>query len=154
MPQGNLSSCNPTPVLIVPRSAAALPQTTTTPYFTVVGCVLLVQILGEVTTITANTGAIVSRLTHVSAGGTVALCTDLDIANDVVGTMYSIPGVFGSALISTTYGPIAPASMIPHPGILLPAGTINFACDASKSGATKWTLHYQAFDAGSYVVVA
>ena len=138
----------------VQRAAANLPQTTQTAYFTVVGRVRVLSLVGEVTTEMHADANNVDLWANPTVGADVALCAVLDIASDAVGTIYTITGTFATAMVATTSGAVAPASQIPEPGILVAAGTIDLKTDASKTGATKWTIQYVPEDAGSYIVAA
>lgn len=138
----------------VQRAAASLPQTAQTAYFTVSGRVRILDIIGEVTTIIQNATNNMKLVANPTVGADVDLCAALDIDNDAVGTMYSITGDFSDAMIAITSGAIETDSMMEKRGIIVAAGTIDVACDASKTGATKWTVIYEPIDEGSYVVTA
>lgn len=148
-----LTNLNATVKKIVSRTAATLPATTQTPYFTVTGRVLVTQIVGEVTTEVQAQACNLDLWSNPSVGSDSALCAVLDINADAVGTIYAIDGVAANAMIATI-GPVFPGTMIPAQGILIPAGTIDLKTSATNTGATKWTLHYIPLDNGSTVVAA
>jgi hypothetical protein len=113
--------------------------------------VLVTSLVGEVTTITEDDGAINTDLwSNPTVGADVALCTALDIANNAVGTMYFLTGTVSDALLSATSGAFTnqPNSFV------VSAGTIDLKTGASKTGATKWVLQYIPLDPGASVVVA
>ncbi len=141
---------NETRPRIVERPAENIPQTAQTPYFTASGKVIVTQLIGEVTDTIENTGAINADLwSNPTVGADVAICTVLDIANGAIGTMYNITGTPSDALAAHVSGSfIAQAS-----AFILPAGTLDLKTLASKTGITKWTLHYIPFDRGATVIV-
>ncbi len=89
----------------VDRAAAALPQTAAGSLFTVTGGrVLLLAIVGEVTTV-IQTQANASKLQSVpTVGSTVDMCTTLDITADEVGCLYGITGIPADALVGANAG--------------------------------------------------
>jgi hypothetical protein len=130
------------------RAAANLPQSTTTAYFTVSGRVLVYAIVGEVTTVIENTGAVnIDLWSNPTVGADVALCAVADIANDAVGTLYTITGTLADAIIPTTSGAV---KMQANP-VLVTAGTIDLKTSASKTGQTKWTIHWRPLDSGATI---
>ena len=132
------------------RATDTLPQTAIETLFNVVaGRILLVQVLGEVTTVIQNQ-ANNTKLTHDPATGTSTdLCAVLDIANDEVGTLYGITGTAADALVGTGQTLVSQA----RPVVLKP-GEIDLDCAASNTGNVKWTLFWIPLDAGAYVSVA
>lgn len=138
--------------VIVARTASILPQTTTTPYFTVTGRVLITDIVGEVTVELGGGANNLSLWSVPTVGAPVAICLDdgMDSDGDVVGTMYSITGTFTDAMIPTTSGAFTSQAS----SIVVSAGSISLKADASKAGQTKWTLFYVPLDAGSTVTAA
>ncbi len=143
-------------VQVVTRATAALPQSTQSALFTISGgAIQLLSIIGEVTTVIqnqANDTQLVFNPT--GTGSDLDLCADLDIANDAVGTVYSITGTLADALKSTSLWAVAPADNIPWPGLILAPGTIELDCAASNTGSVKWTLLYKKLESASAVVAA
>ena len=135
---------------IVSKTAANLPQTTQTTYFTVTGRVLITQIVGEVTTEIQNQDCSIDLWSNPTVGADVALCTATEIKTDAVGTLYTITGTLSEALVATTSGAVTAQSN----AILVTAGTIDLKTSASNTGATKWTVHYIPLDASSSVTSA
>jgi prophage DNA circulation protein len=135
---------------MVERTAANLPQTAQTAYFTVTGKVLISDIVGEVTTVIEGGTNNLELYSNPTVGADVALCTAVDIDADAVGTMYHITGTLADAMIATTSGAF-PSQVIP---IIVAAGTIDVKTSASKTGATKWVLYYLPLTAGASVTVA
>ena len=132
------------------RATAALPQTTATAIFTVyTGRILMVQIVGEVTTV-IQTQANNTKLTFDPATGTsVDLCAVLDITADEVGTLYGITGTLANALVGA--GQVLASQAIP---VVIKPGDIDLDCAASNTGNVKWTLFWVPLDAGAYVAAA
>ena len=142
---------NATQPKIVERSAAVIPATTATAYFTITGRVLITQIVGEVTTVMDGTVNSLKLIANPTVGADVDLCTATVITSDAEGTIYNITGTVSDALVSTTSGAVISQAS----AVVVTAGTIDLDATATDtSGATKWTVHYIAIDSGSKVVVA
>jgi len=142
---------NPTQPKIVERSAAVIPATTQTPYFTIIGRVLITQIVGEVTTVMDGTVNSLKLIVNPTVGADVNLCTATVITSDALGTVYNITGTLADAFVATTSGAVISQAS----AVLVTAGTIDLDATATDTtGATKWTVHYIPIDAGSKVVVA
>ena len=134
----------------VRRASAALPQTAAAAIFTITGRVLLLGIVGRVTTAIQNQ-ANNTKLTANPSASSVAstdLCATASIANDAVGTLYGITGTFATALQK---GGAIPLPALP---VVLQAGTIDLDCSASNTGQVAWDLYYLPLDPGSKVVAA
>ena len=137
-----------TPWQSCPRGAANLPQTAQVPYFQVAGGrILLHGIIGLVTTGIQDAANNARLIMNPAAAADVDLCADLNIKNDAIGTMYSITGTLGDAMVESTSG-VAPMQAKPT---IVPVGTIDFKCDASKTGQTSWVVLWEAIDAGAVV---
>lgn len=132
------------------RATDTLPQTTAETIFNVVnGRVLLIQIVGEVTTAIQNQ-ANNTKITHDPATGTSTdLCAVLNIANDEVGTLYGITGTLSDALVGAGQVLVSQA----RPVVLKP-GEIDLDCAASNTGYVKWTVFWIPLDPGAYISVA
>lgn len=140
---------------ILERPTAALPQTADVALFRITGGKIRVRgIYGEVTTAIQNQ-ANNTKLKHnpSNSGADVDLCAVLNIANDAVGQIYSITGTLATAMKSTTENLVVPADDIAAPGLVLGPGDIELDCAASNTGSVKWTLVYEAIDAGANVAV-
>jgi len=134
----------------IERSAATIPDTTQTAYFTVTGRVLITQIVGEVTTVVSGTATNIKLIFNPIVGADVDLCTATTITDDAVGTVYNITGTLSDALVTTTSGAvIAQAS-----AIVVTAGTIDLDCTATNTGEVKWTVNYEPIDQGAKVIAA
>ncbi len=129
------------------RTTDALPATTAEALYTITGGrILVAQILGEVTTAIQNQ-ANNAKLTHnVTTGTDQDICAVLNIANDEVGTLYGISGVFADALLGSGQATPAQARVV-----ILKPGTIDLSCSATNTGSVKWTLFWMPLDAGAYV---
>jgi len=130
------------------RAAASLPQTAATSYFTVAGGRVLAYFVGEVTTV-IQTQADVTKLVHSPATGTDSdMCATLDITADEVGTLYTLTGTVGDAMVGG-----GQAGGIGQP-FVLQEGTVDLDCGANNTGATKWTCYWIPLDDGATVVTA
>ena len=136
----------------VAKAAATLPATTTQNIFTIAGGrVLLVCLLGEVTTIIQ---AQVNNLKVTSApttGTAVDLASNLDINGKEAGTLL-LAELDGTALVGANAG--AGMSGIGPPFAIVPIGVIRIETSATNTGATKWDLWYVPIDIGASVVSA
>jgi hypothetical protein len=138
---------------IVERSAAALPQTTDGALFRITdGKIRVVGIYGEVTTVIQNQ-ANNTKLKHnpSGVGSDVDLCAVLSIANDAVGTIYTITGDFSDAMQDALWASETDKNMEPA-GVVLGPGDIELDCAASNTGEVKWTLVYEIIDPAAHVV--
>jgi hypothetical protein len=138
---------------ITERATAALPQTTDGALFRITGGkIRVLGIYGEVTTAIQNQANNTKlKLNPSGAGSDLDLCAALDIANDAVGTIYSITGTLATAMKSTSLWAVAPADDIAAPGLVLGPGDIELDCAASNTGSVKWTLLWVPVDAGANV---
>ena len=139
--------------LRVDRATDSLPATTDEALFNIVGGrVLVTRIIGEVTTAIQNQ-ANATKLKHnpTGTGSDVDLCATLNIANDAIGTYYSITGVLADALNSTSLWAIVPADAIAAQGLVLGPGDIELDCAATNTGSVKWSVWYVPLDDGAYI---
>jgi len=135
----------------VARATASLPATTAHALFTIAGGrVLLVNILGEVTTIIQTQANNTKLTSNPTTGTSVDMCAVLDITADEVGCLYGITGLPSDALVGTNAG-FAP---VMYRKQVLPIGTIDLDCAATNTGAIKWDLWYIPLDEGASVVAA
>lgn len=129
------------------RPTDTLPQTTTEALFTIYsGRIIVQQIVGEVTTAIQNQANNTKLTLDVGTGTDVDLCAVLNIANDEVGTLYGISGIFADAMLGA--GQALQAQTRPF---ILKPGDIDLNCAASNTGSVKWTLFWAPLDAGAYV---
>lgn len=137
--------------IIVERASAILPATTQTSYFTVIGRVILTQIVGEVTVVFDGTVNSIKLVSNPTVGADVDLCTALVATSDAKGTLYNITGTLSDAMIATTSGAMKAQS----DSIIVSAGSIDLDATATDTtGSTKWTIHYKSLDKGSKITVS
>lgn len=137
----------------VTRAEADIFDGTQTALFTVSGGrVLITHIEIEVTTAAIDAGASnTSLVTNPTVGTDAAMCAVLDINGDEAGTIYSITGKPGDALVGGSGGG-APSMEIN--GFIVPEGTIDLlsAADVGTGGALgKCELWYIVMDSGASV---
>jgi len=157
MPNFNQSTRNMMEAMIlglrVTRATATLPQTTNSSLFTIAGgVVLMTGILGEVTT--AIGAADNTKLTHyptVATAGDTDICGTVDIDTCDIGDMLSITGTPADAMLVAHKGSV---QMMQYKGVVLQEGTLDLDCDASTTGAIKWSLWYIPLEPGAYVTAA
>jgi hypothetical protein len=135
----------------VARPTAALPQTASSAIFTITGGpILLMNIVGEVTTAIQNQADNTKLVAAPTVGSATDLCAVTDIANDAVGTFYNITGTLANALVKAANG-----TAIGQAGtVVIPAGTINLSCAASNTGSVAWRIRYKPLAPGVTVTAA
>ena len=132
----------------VDKATAALPASTTGTLFTVSGGrILLTSIVGEVTTAIQNQANNTKLVSTPTTGTAVDICAVLDIANDEVGCLYGITGLFSDAMVGSNAG----ATVIQRNPVVIPIGTIKLSCAATNTGSVKWSMTYIALDDGATV---
>ena len=132
------------------RVAATLPATTATPYFTVTGKILLLDIVGEVTTNVQAQANNTKLIANPTVGADVDLCSVLSITGDAKGTIYHITGTLATAMQATTSG----AGVAQASPLIVAAGSIDLSCAATNTGASKWLVRYQPLEVGARVFAA
>lgn len=137
----------------VPPTALQSPQT----LFTITGGrILLVHLLGEVTTVIGGNAQTlkVSSLSSAAGSASLDLCTvSGSIATHPVGTHYALPNAVGSAL-ADDHATLSGMEVAAGPRIILPAGVITLTSSATNTGSIKWDIIYIPLDTGSLVVAA
>lgn len=136
----------------VSKASATLPQTSTQNIFTVSGGRVLVKaLIGEVTVAVGAGTTPDLKVTVVPTTGTaVDIATDVVIASDEVGTLYSVEGD-KTALLETSSGAITTTV---GNGFAVSPGVIRIATSESTAGATKWDCYFQPLDPGATIVSA
>ena len=136
----------------VTTTAASLPATTDAALFTITGGpIILTAIWGEVTTVIqtqANNTKL--KFNPDATGADQDLCAVLDISADAVGTIYSITGTVGDAMVDD----LLIGNVFLQDPILLSEGDIEIDCAATNTGAIKWGMFYIPAEAGATVAAA
>ena len=141
--------------LRVDRATANLPASTASNIFTISGNVLVLSIIGEVTTVIetqANNTKL--KFTSTSPGATTDLCAVLDTTAKAVGSFFSIIGTLGTAMKVTTNNLIVPADNLAAPGLVLGAGAILLDCAATNTGKVAWSIFYVPLEDGAVITAA
>ena len=134
----------------VERATATLPQTTAAPIFNILGGrVAMLGILGEVTTVLGAVGNM-SLEANPTVGTLAALCTVLAAGTLEAGTLISITGAVGDAMLGVSAGGVE----MQRSSVVLPVGTLDLRLSASSTGSVKWTLFYVPIDDGASVEAA
>jgi hypothetical protein len=137
----------------VDRTTAALPQTTQAAIFTVSGGrVLVTGLVGEVTTVMGATATNLKVTANPTTGTDVDLASNTAVTSKEVGSLITLPGTSGSALVVKNGG--GGGQMPAHNPYVVPIGTIDLVTDASDTGSVKWSLTYVALDNGASVAAA
>lgn len=138
------------PGIRVSRDAASLPASTASALFTVTnGAILMTSIFGVVTTAIQNQANNAKLVANPTTGTDTDLCAVLNIANDAIGTVYTITGTVGDAMLGAGWAEKNMAAT----QIILP-GTIDLSCSATNTGAVRWVMHYLPLESGAYVSAA
>lgn len=132
----------------VDRASATLPATTQTAYFHVYGGRCMVTLmLGEVTTIVQAQACNASWESNPTTGTTNAMCAVIDMNAAEAGTLMSITGTVGDAMILGKSGAVK-GQLAP---VIVAIGDLEFKTSATNTGATKWSLWYLPLDDGAYI---
>jgi hypothetical protein len=138
--------------ILVSKTTAALPQTTDGALFTVSGGrVLLLGLVGEVTTVIqtqANNTKV--KFNPTATGADQDLCAVLDISADPVGELYTISGTVGDAMRSD----LLVGNPLLANALVLSEGSIELDCAASNTGSVAWDVIYVPLDNGASVAAA
>ena len=130
----------------VDRASATLPATTQTAYFHVYGGRCMVTLmLGEVTTIVQAQACNASWESN--PGTTNAMCAVIEMNAAEAGTLMSITGTVGDAMILGKSGAVK-GQLAP---VIVAIGDLEFKTSATNTGATKWSLWYLPLDDGAYI---
>jgi len=141
--------------IIEERAAKLPPQTADEALFRITGYVRIKSIIGVVTT-AIGAVANATKLKHnpSGVGADVDLCATLDINADAVGQVYSIVGVLGTALKSTTLWLVVSADGMPSNGLILGPGDLELDCAGSSvTGAIKWIVEWEPVSGDGNLVV-
>jgi hypothetical protein len=146
----------------VKTAAITCPATTSTAIFTVSGRVIVTSLIGEVTTAIQNQACNFNITFDPTGSGAVGdVCAATAVANDAVGTFYSVNGIQADLLSSQKAGGtevpthvLAPVGSSQGLGFMVPAGSMLWKASATNTGAVEWTLTYIPLDDGASVVAA
>ena len=135
----------------VDRATATLPQTASTAIYNVtVGRILLLALVGEVTTV-IQTQANNTKVKAVpTVGSTVDLCAVKDITALEAGGKLVLPAAFATALAQTNAG----AAVLQPNNVVVAVGSIQLDCAASNTGSIKWSAFYIPLDEGAVLAAA
>lgn len=138
--------------LKVSRATATLPQTAQAAIFTVsTGRVIVTSLVGTVTTATGATATNLSVIGNPTTGTDVVLASVVASASKEIGSTFTLPVTFGSALqVQNAGGAGTPLGT----GFVLNPGTLDILTSASNTGSIKWDLTYLPLDDGAAVTAA
>ena len=133
----------------VDRADSAIPQTTSTNYFQIIGGrVILTCLIGQVGTALGAT-ATNMKWTSTPASCTASdICANVAVASTAANAFYTITGIAGDAAIIGT----GACRTMSTTGIIIPTGYLTCTTSASDTGTMKWTVCYHPFDDGAYVI--
>ena len=136
----------------VSKSAATLPATTTQNIFTVtIGRVLVLLLLGEVTTIVQAQANNLKVTSAPTTGTAVDIASNLDVNAKEAGTLL-LCELDGTALVGANAG--AALSGVGLAYCVVPIGSIRIETSATNTGATKWDIWYVPLDVGAVIASA
>lgn len=119
--------------------------------FTVAGGrVLVTQIVGEVTTIMESKTINIKLQSNPTTGTTNDMCGALDCTGLEAGTLLSITGTAGDAMIAGSSGAVK-GMLAP---VIVAVGAIEANVGATHTGSIKWSIWYIPLDEGAYVEAA
>ena len=132
------------------RATAALPAATAGALFTVTGKILVVDIIGEVTTVIETQANDVKLIANPTVGADVDMCAAVELSAAAAGSTLGITGTLANAMVITAggAGQAQAARQIVH------EGTIDLDCVAENTGSVKWTLHWIPIEQDADVVAA
>lgn len=134
--------------LRVERPTATLPASTSGNLFAVSGRVILLTIVGTVTTAIQNqtcTWKLEQFLTSAAAATDMSLVTGSDLANAAVGRLLGITGAVGVVGVTGYAVPQTNEMILNGPGF------IRLATGATNTGSVSWTVTYIPLDDGATV---
>ena len=132
------------------RATAALPATKAAPLFTVTGNIIVVDIVGEVTTVIQTQANATKLVANPTVGADVDMCATLDITAKAVGSTMNITGTLANAMVNVPGG----AGVAQAGRLIVHAGMIDLNCAATNTGSIKWTLHWIPLTQDANVVAA
>lgn len=140
--------------ILVQRATATLPATTAQNIFTITGGrILLVALVGEVTTIIQAQATTVKVTSTPTTGSAIDLSSAASDVNALeVGGRISLanPPAAATALVKTNAG----FTNLPGVRTIVPIGTISYTTGATSTGSIKWDLIYIPYDTGASVAAA
>lgn len=136
----------------VVRPAALQPQTTTAAIFNVVGGrVLITSFVGDVVVATPATANTLAVNGTPASGTAVVWASAVSTASKEAGSMITLPGTVGGALVVATAG----CGALPDTLYVANIGTITLTTTGSAAtGTIRWTLTYVPLDSGASVTAA
>jgi hypothetical protein len=135
----------------VDRDTATLPQGTSGALFNIVGGrVAMTQILGEVTTVIGGNASNHSLQMNPTTGTTSPICAVVASASKEAGTLISITGTVGDAMLADDAGGVGMQSR----PVALPVGDLELLTSGNNTGSIKWSMWYVPIDDGAYVTAA
>lgn len=116
------------------------------------GPIKVIELIGVVTgNIGGSTTRVKLLVDPTEPSGDTDICAQLDITGHQAGTIYTITGTFGDAMIATTNGVIAGLAT----QFIIPAGVIEYAnADDTETGIIDWYLRYIPLAPGVIVTAA
>lgn len=140
--------------ILVSRATAALPATTSQNIFTISGGrILLVSLVGEVTTIIQAQATTVKVTSTPTTGSAIDMSsTGADVNALEVGGRISLanPPAAATALVKTNAG----YTNLSAVNTVVPIGSLSYTTGATSTGSIKWDMLYIPLDSNAAVVAA
>lgn len=132
------------------RATAALPATATATIFTVAGGrIVLLGLIGEVTTIIQAQATTLKVVSTPTVGTSGDLSATVDMNAKEVGTLLGITGLPSDAMVA-----LASAAPLCSRQNVVPIGAIRLTTGATSTGSVKWRLFWLPVDVGATVTAA
>jgi hypothetical protein len=137
---------------LVSRATSTLPASTSLNIFTVAGGrVLLVGLVGEVTTIIQAQACTVKVTSTPTTGTAVDLsAASASISALEVGGKLTLPAAAATAMVTGNAGGV----IFRQAQWVIPIGSLSYTTSATNTGSIKWDLLYVPLDNGANVVAA
>lgn len=134
----------------VTQPAKTVPQNALSSLFTVsTGRIIVLGIIGEVTTIIAGTTPSAKLVANPTTGADSDIVTAVAITGDAVGNLYGVSTVGAALVVSESVAPMAQEPFVVKPG------TIDLHVSAADAtGAIKWSLFWVPLDDDATVSAA
>lgn len=137
----------------VARATADVITGSAVPIFTIAtGKVLLTSLWGKVTTVIGAGASNAKFQFNPTTGTTVDMCANLDIDADEAGTLYSLTGVPGDAMLRSESGCVR--NIANGGGLILDIGAIEFLGGTDRTGSIAFQAWYIPLEAGAVLAAA
>lgn len=114
------------------------------------GLIKIIDLVGIVQTVVETQANSIKLLIDPENGSDTDICVALEVTADAVGTVYTIDGTVGNAMIATDNGVIASQVL----ALICPPGMIELNGTDTNTGVIRWSMYYVALSPNVQVNVA